>query len=167
MSIQVKVNTYIYSVTYLADNIIRSLQDIIRLSGLSPGNLANSWDSVHLAMRTWLESKHLEKVVLEIYDPQTDELVTRWDVEIVYGWDADNSRFWTDTDQLRYAILKAGVVPSKSKYEVSFTTKSGRPDVSGWGPGSLRSTDKFIKQSLGTTLSHSGLDGATSYYRKR
>jgi hypothetical protein len=167
MSIQVKVNTYIYSVTYLADNIIRSLQDIIRLSGLSPGNLANSWDSVHRAMRTWLESKDLEKVVLEIYDPQTDELVTRWDVEIVYGWDADNSRFWTDTEQLRYAILKAGVVPSKSKYEVSFTTKSGRPDVPGWGPGSLRSTDKFIKQSLGTTLSHSGLDGPTSYYRKR
>jgi hypothetical protein len=167
MSVQVRVNTYVHSVTYLTDNIIRSLQDIIRMSGLSPGNLATSWDSVHLAMSTWLKSKDLERVVLEIYNPQTDELVTRWDVEIAYGWDADNSRFYTDTEQLKYAIKKAGVVPSQSKYDISLTTKQGRPDVPGWGPGSLRSTDSFVKQSLGTTSAHSGLEAAASYYRKR
>jgi len=31
----------------------------------------------------------------------------------------------------------------------------------------LRSTEGFIKQSLGTTIEHSGLGAAASYYRKR
>jgi hypothetical protein len=35
MSVSVAVNTYTYSVTYLVDNILRSLQDVVRLSGLS------------------------------------------------------------------------------------------------------------------------------------
>ena len=32
----VAVNTYTHSVTYVADNILKSLKDIIRLSGLDP-----------------------------------------------------------------------------------------------------------------------------------
>jgi len=34
----VAVNTYTHSVTYLADNVLRSLKDIIRESGLNPAN---------------------------------------------------------------------------------------------------------------------------------
>ncbi len=34
MSTFVAVNTYTHSVTYVTDNILRSLQDIVRLSGL-------------------------------------------------------------------------------------------------------------------------------------
>ncbi len=32
----VGVNTYTHSVTYVADNIMKSFKDIIRLSGLDP-----------------------------------------------------------------------------------------------------------------------------------
>ena len=35
----VAVNTYAFSVTYVADNILKSMKDIIRLSGLDPTNL--------------------------------------------------------------------------------------------------------------------------------
>jgi len=37
----VTVNTYTYSVTYVADNILKSIKDIIRLSGLDPSNLVD------------------------------------------------------------------------------------------------------------------------------
>jgi hypothetical protein len=42
MSTFVAVNTYTHSVTYVTDNILRSLQDIVRLSGLKHGKLYSS-----------------------------------------------------------------------------------------------------------------------------
>jgi len=167
MSVSVAVNTYAYSVTYLADNILRSLQDVVRLSGLDPAKIANQWPSIQRALTTWMESKHLERVILEVYDPKSQNLVIRWDLEIEYGWSDTNGRFWVDTEQLKVAIKKTGVWPSDCLYDVILATKNGRPDVDGWSPCSLRSTSGFIKQSLGTTIEHSGLGAAASYYRKR
>ena len=166
MSVSVAVNTYTYSVTYLADNILRSLQDVVRLSGLDPEKIANQWASIQKALTTWMESKHLQKVILEVYDPKTQGLAVRWDLEIEYGWSDSNGRFWVDTEQLKTAIKKAGVWPSDCKYDIILSNKEGRPDVDGWGPCSLRSTSGFVKQSLGTTIEHSGLGAAASYYRK-
>ena len=167
MSTFVKVNTYTHSVTYVTDNVLRSLKDIIRMSGLSPENLTENWNSIQLAMSTWLQSKDLIAVILEVYDPSNDKLLVRWDISIDYGWDGNDGRFWTDTDQLVFAIKKAGGVPATSKYTVMFSTRNGRPNVPGWSLGSYRSVDGFIKQSLGTTVNHSGLGAGTSYYRKK
>jgi hypothetical protein len=162
----VSVYSYTHSVTYVADNILKSLKDIIRLSGLSPSALADSWESKLRALSTWIESKDLEKVVLEIFDPTNDKLILRWDLEIVYSWSADDGNFYTDTDQLRYNILKAGVAPSQAKYDIILYTKKGRPDVAGWGPCDGRSTDGMVKQSLGSTIEHSGLGAQSAYWRK-
>lgn len=84
----VTVNTYTHSVTYVADNILKSIKDIIRLSGLDPSNLVDSWQSKMLALRTWLTSGHLERVVLEVYHPISGALLARWDLDVVYGWSA-------------------------------------------------------------------------------
>ena len=54
----VAVYSYTHSVTYVADNILKSFKDIIRLSGLDPANLVESWDSKMLALKTWLASGH-------------------------------------------------------------------------------------------------------------
>jgi hypothetical protein len=160
--------SYTHSVTYVADNILKSLKDIIRLSGLDPSNFVDGWSSNLLAVKTWLNTGDLERVVLEIYNPATDALITRWDIDVVYSWSstADGS-FWTDTDQLQYAIRKAGVMPSQAKYKLMLHTKQGRPDVPGWGKGSYRSTDGMVKQSLGTTVEHNGLGGQAGYWRQR
>ncbi|WP_279608727.1 hypothetical protein [Burkholderia contaminans] len=45
--------------------------------------------------------------------------------------------------------------------------KPGRPDVEGWSKGSYRSTDGMVKQSLGSTVEHSGLAGQAGYWRQR
>jgi hypothetical protein len=167
MSVSVAVNTCTYSVTYLVDNILRSLQDVVRLSGLNPEKIADQWASIQRALTAWMESNHLQKVILEVYNPTTQNLVIRWDLEIEYGWSDGSGRFWVDTEQLKNAIKKTGVWPSDCRYDIILSNKPGRPDVEGWGPCSLRSTDGFIKQSLGTTIEHSGLGAAASYYRKR
>jgi hypothetical protein len=158
--------SYTHSVTYVADNILKSLKDIIRLSGLDPVNFADDWEVNQRGIRTWLESGHLELVTLEIYHPTTDALITRWDITVVYQWSSGDGSFWTDTEQLRYAILKAGVVPSQAKYRLIVQNKTGRPDVDGWSSTSFRSTDDMVRQSLGATVQHQGLGANASYWRK-
>jgi Bacterial HORMA domain 2 len=162
----VAVYSYTHSVTYVADNILKSLKDIIRLSGLDPAKLVNSWDSNMRALRTWLNSGHLRRVVLEIYHPETDALITRWDVDVVYSWSSGDGSFWTDTEQLKYHIRKAGVSPSAAGYRLLMDNKDGRPDVVGWSTSSYRSTDGMVRQSLGSTIEHSGLGASAAYWRK-
>lgn len=159
--------SYTHSVTYVADNILKSLKDIIRLSGLDPSDFVGGWASNLNAVKTWLDSGHLEIIVLEIYNSNTDALIIRWDIEVVYSWASGDGSFWTDTEQLKYAIRKAGVLPSQAKYSLLMKTKPGRPDVSGWGTGTYRSTDGMVKQSLGSTVEHSGLGTQTAYWRHR
>jgi hypothetical protein len=163
----VAVNTYTHSVTYVADNILKSLKDIVRLSGLDPSHLVNSWESTMRAMRAWLESQHLEQVTLEIYDPITDALVTKWDIDIAYAWSAGgDGNFWTDTEQLKYHIRKQGIAPSQAKYRLLLKTKPNEPKVEGWGDVYGRSTTGMVRQSLGSTVEHHGLGANTSYWRK-
>src|SRR6266403_1519791 len=60
----VAVYSYTHSVTYVADNILKSFKDIIRLSGLDPGKLVESWAVLIRGITAWLASGHLERVVL-------------------------------------------------------------------------------------------------------
>src|SRR5262249_30842268 len=148
----VAVNTYTHSVTYVADNILKSMKDIILLSGLDPTNLVNGWASNMLALQTWLASRHLELVVLEIFDPQTDSLVGRWEIDVIYTTGSGDGGFWTDTEQIKYHVRKAGLAPSEAKYRLLLQNKPGRRDVEGWGPAQYRSTEGFVRHSLGSTI---------------
>ncbi len=162
----VAVYSYTHSLTYVADNILKSLKDIIRLSGLDPSTFVGDWQTNMLAVQTWLNTGDLRTVVLEIYNPRTDALVFRWDIEIAYSWSSGDGSFWTDTEQLKYAIRKAGLAPSEARYRLLLDTKPGRPDVIGWSKGSYRVTEGMVRQSLGTTVEHSGLGASTSYLRR-
>lgn len=162
----VAVYSYTHSVTYVADNILKSIKDIIRLSGLDPSKFMGGWDSNLKAIKTWIDSGHLEKVTLEIFHPSTDELIVRWDIEIAYEYSSDNGNFWTDTDQLNFHIRKAGVAPSNASYSLILYNKHGRPNVDGWETCEARSLNGMVKQSLGATVNHSGLSANTGYWRK-
>lgn len=167
MTTFVAVNTYTHSVTYVTDNILRSLQDIVKVSGLNPSKISEDWETLERGIRTWMDSKHLETIVLEVYNPVTDALIGRWDIDIAYDWQGDNGRFWVDTEQIKAAIKKSGVWPIDAKYRVVCSNKDGSADVVGWSSTTLRSTSGMIKQSLGTTIEHSGLGAGASYYRRR
>lgn len=154
-----------HSVTYVADNILKSLKDIIRLSGLDPAYLVDDWDTYMRGVKTWLASEHLEVVKLEIYDPSTDELILRWDIDIVYTSGAGDGTFWTDTDQLKFHIRKAGLTPEQARYRVLLHNKPGAASVEGWGSTKGRSTEGMVKQSLGSTIEHYGLGANAAYWR--
>lgn len=167
MSVSVAVRSYTHATTYVADNILKSLKNILLFSGLDPAKLADDWEVLYRGIRSWIESGHLQKVVLEVFDPNSDGLVGRWDIHISYEWTGGDGSFWTDTDAIRFAIKKAGVLPSAARYRVVATTASGRPDVAGWSSATLRSTDGMVEQRIGTSIEASGLSGGVSYYRRK
>ena len=166
MSTHVAVNTYTHSVTYVTGEMVRSLKQIVRLSGLSVDLLMNSWVSLETAISVWIRSKHLQKVTLEIYNPKTDVLVTRWDFEITYSYGADDDgSLWADHEAIKFAIMKAGVIAATCRYEFKILAPGGAA-VAGWSKGSYRSTDGFLQHSLGTTIAGYSLGTGTTYWRK-
>jgi hypothetical protein len=165
MSTIVTVNTYTHSVTYVTDKLLKSIKDIIRLSGLDPAKFADDWGWMERGIKKWLETKDLEEVILEVFDSRNNAFVGGWGFEIFYGYQGDGS-FWVDPDLIRYHILKQGVLPSNCSYRLLTTTKPGRPDVQGWARTSFRSTESYVRQSIGTTIDGSGLSTGTWYWRK-
>jgi len=165
MSTVVAVNIYTHSVTFVTDKLLTSIKDIIRQSGLDPSKFVDDWDLMERGIKTWLDTHNLEMVVLEVYEPKTDKLVGRWDFEIAYGFSGDSS-FFVDPDAIKYHILKQGVLPGTCKYRLVTNTKPGRPDVQGWTKTTFRSTEVFVRQSIGTTIDGSGLSTTTGYWRK-
>src|SRR5208337_2452532 len=164
MSTFVVVNTYTHSVTYVTDKMLMSLKEIILCSGLSPEKLVMDWKVLQRGISTWLNSRDLETVILEVFNPRIDALIGRWDFEILYGSSGDGG-MWVNTDDIKYHIRKAGQWPSTCDYRIVLTTKISRPSVEGWSDTTLRSTDGFIRQSLGTTLDGNGLKSGTAYWR--
>lgn len=80
------VDTYAHTVTYVTDKLLLCLKDIIRESGLSPAKMTQEWATLERGISAWIGTKHLEKIVLEIFNPTTSALVSRWDLEIIYGY---------------------------------------------------------------------------------
>jgi len=166
MSTFVVVNTYVYSVTFVADKMLLSLKEIVRESGLSPEKLVSDWRILQKGISAWLNSQHLEAVVLEVFNSDSNDLVGRWDFEISYGSFGDGE-MWVNTEDIKYHIRKAGLWPSLCDYRIVVTTKSGAPAVSGWSGTKLRSTAGFVKQSIGTTIDANGsLRAGAAYWRK-
>ncbi len=170
MSNFVVVNTYVHSVTHVADNMIHSLHQIIRESGLSPEKLVGEWGSLRRAISTWLNSGHLDMVILEVYDPDfgiPDGLVHRWDFDIYYGSAGDGS-MWANTEDIKYHIRKAGLWPSQCEYRVILVTRPNEPYVNGCSDTQLRSTAGFVRQSIGTTIDGNGyISAGSAYWRKK
>lgn len=167
MNVSVAVRSYTHAITYVADNIIKSFKDILLYSGLDPSKLAADRDVLLRGISTWIASGHLRTIVLEVFNPATDKLVGRWDIHISYEWADGDGQFWTDTEMIRFAIAKAGILPSRAGYRIVVDNAPGRPDVPGWSSTTFRSTTGMIEQRVGTTVEASGLCGGVSYYRTR
>jgi len=165
MSTLVSVNTYSHSVTYVTDKMLKSLRYIITNTGLDPNKFVSDWKSYELAVETWLNSRHLKTVVLEVVSA-SGSLVTRCDFDIDYTYGSGEGSMWIDTDALKFAIAKFGTIPAFCSYSITLVNSPGRPDVIGWGPSTLLSSDGFTKQSLGTTIGTHAIGAQASYYRK-
>lgn len=159
------VISYAYTVTYVTTKMLHLLSNIIRDIGLDPSKFTKDWNTYEDGISTWLASRHLQRVTLEVYDPRTNGLVTRWDIEVIYSSVGDGN-LWVDAAAVRYAIAKAGLVPSSCLYDIKLKTHPGAPSVVGWSDCSFRSTDGFQRYSVGATVGGSGLSAQTAYWSR-
>lgn len=167
-SVNVNVTAYTsaHTITHVATNILNQLKDIIRQIGLDPAQFASNWDTYERGVKTWLNSKHLRRLTLEVYSPASDDLVTRWDIDVNYTYAGDGT-LWADKDAIRYHIQKAGLSPSSAKYELKCSVSPGAPPVAGWGDTTLRDTNGFQRLGVGASIGGAGVAGETSYWTKR
>lgn len=164
MSTQVATTARVHSIAYATDKMLRSMKDIVTGSGLDPDKLLNQWPVLERGVRTWLESGHLSRLTLEVFDPGTDKLVHRWDLDVDYE-SRDGQIPWADPQEIRYHIEKAGKIAASCGYRFIVTNKDGRPDVEGWSKCDFRSTDGFVRQAIGTAISTEAVGVRAAYYR--
>jgi Bacterial HORMA domain 2 len=165
MSTSTFVISYTYTVTYVTAKILHLLSNIIRDIGLDPGRLARDWQVIEDGISTWLASRHLQRITLEVYDPTTNDLITRWDMDVVYSSVGDGT-LWFDAAAIRYAIAKAGLVPSSCLYDIKVKTLPNEPAVAGWHSCTFRSTDGFKRYGVGATIGGNGLATETAHWSR-
>lgn len=165
----VTVNVHTHACTHVATNMLRSLRQIVRESGLSTTKMLEQWDVLERGVATWLASGHLKGLILEVYYPADtrDDRRGRFDFTIDYGYYADgDGDLWLDPDTVRRTVIKNGSYPSNCDYRFVADTKPGEPWVEGWSATTLRPTDGFSRHSVGTAIGGGNLGASLAYYRR-
>jgi len=79
----------------------------------------DAWsDWVDRAARTWLESGHLEKFIIEFYKPGTTVALARWDFPIRYDGNGVDE-MWLDRQFMQQSFAKSAAPPPGCIYAFS------------------------------------------------
>jgi hypothetical protein len=165
----VAVNVHTHACTHVATNMLRSLRQIVRESGLSTAKMLEHWEVLERGVATWLASGHLKALILEVYDPADahDDRRGRFDFTIDYSYYADgDGDLWLDPETVRRTVVKNGSYPSSCDYRFVADTRPDEPHVEGWSGTTLRSTDGFTRHSVGTAIGGGNLGASLAYYRR-
>lgn len=166
MSTFVSTNTYTHATTHVATNITRSLKRLIIGCGLDPSNLIGGWTTLEEGLETWLTTRHLKRVTLEVATRSTNRLIKRFDFDIRYNHDPfGNGELWLDSKVVGYAIRKAAEVPKECVYSVLAVHAPGRPDVDGWTSTQFRDSSHLYQRSVGSAVGGGGIGAMASYWR--
>lgn len=163
----VRVNTSVYTATHVATNMLRGVKKIITGCGLDATKLAGEWDVLERGITAWVDSGHLQELVLEVWDPRKpDELVGRFDFTLDYSYyGSGDGELWLDPDTVAWAIKKKGSFPSRCDYRIIADNLPGAPPVPGWSSTTFQSTGEMRRFSIGTALGGGSTGVGLSYWK--
>lgn len=162
----VSVSTAVYSATHVATNMLRGLKQITAACGLDASKLVGQWSGLEAGVTAWVNSRHLEELVLEVWDTKSpNRLIGRFDFTIDYSYYGDDGELWLDPDTVAWAIRKNGSYPSGCDYRIVADTAPGAPHVDGWSETTLRSTDGLRRHSVGTALGGGSMGAGLSHWK--
>lgn len=168
MSTSTGTSTTTYSrvqtINFLTNEIWNKLKVIVRECELDSASFCEDEKLFTTGFRAWLTSGHLKCVYIEIFDKATDKLIKRWDIVVTQD-SSGNTQLWADTEGIRYAIAKAGKLPSGCSFAIKIQNKAGRPDVDGFAKCSERSKAHLTQGSVGTTATANGTNLITNFYK--
>jgi hypothetical protein len=149
----------------VADNIRNVLRDIVREGGLDPTKLMDDWQTLGHAVKTWLESGHLEKITIEFSVPGSTRISARWDFPVSYDGSGADDDMWVSKEHILRTIAKAARPPANAVYRVILINTPGRPDVPGMASTDFKSTEGMICRSAGTSIATPDVMAGLQYWR--
>lgn len=163
----VSVHAYARSHTsvYVSDKLRNFLKLLVRHYGLDPQGVVDAWsDWVDHAARTWLDSGHLESIVIEFYRPGYDTADARWDFPIRYDGNGVDE-MWVDRLFFEESFAKAEAPPAGCLYRIVLFHKPGEPYVSGLSSTTMRSVSGLSSREVGTVIATPDIMASARYYR--
>lgn len=165
MSSHVYTYNLTHSVTFLSDAMRNVLRDLIVEYGLDPAKLTDDWDVIERGIRAWINSGHLEKIVIEFYRPGSDVASARWDFPVLYTGSGVSDDMWHDKTYFRQLIAKSARPSSDCFYTIILKNSAGRPEVDGFVPATFRSTAQLARRDAGTVVATGHLSANAEYWR--
>jgi hypothetical protein len=159
-SIHVTARSYVY----LANEISRVFLEAITGFGLDPNAYAEDMPVIERGLRTWVTLRQLEAAYLEVYDKQSGQVRTRIDLEVAFRESGDDSRFETDIETVRRAVVQAGSFPGCA-YRVVVTTADGAAQVSGWSSTTMGSVEHLNRHDVGEVIDSPATGAYLAFYR--
>lgn len=163
----VSTHTYMrtHTATYVSDKLRNFLKLLVNHYGLNPEGVVDAWSSwVDRAARAWLESGHLESIVIEFFRPGSTVALARWDFPIRYDGNGGDD-MWIDRNFFQDAIDKAAAPPRDCTYRILLTHAANPPHVDGIEFVPFLSLGKLVSREIGTVVATPDIMASARYYR--
>lgn len=154
-----------HSIIFMSDNMRNTLREVIRENGISPEKLVQDWATIERGIRSWLQSGHLNNVVVEFFKPGATEASARWEFPVGYTGSGIDDDMWLDKNYLRQLIAKAKRPTSDCTYRILLCTDDGAPAVSGFTSCSFLGTGKLSARQAGTVIATGHMTAGVTYWR--
>ncbi len=154
-----------HSIVFFSDSMHTALRELIRENGLDPDKLMQEWATIERGVRTWLDSGHLNNIVVEFYTPWSSVASARWDFPVGYGGSGVDDDMWLDKDYLRKLIAKSARPTRDCIYRILLCTDAGAPAVSGFTSCSFLGTGRLSARQAGTVIATGHMTAGITYWK--
>ena len=165
------MGTYVYSYTqthsilFLSDNMRNTLREVIRENGISPSKLMQDWETIERGIQTWLQSGHLNNIVVEFFKTGASVASARWEFPIGYNGSGVDDDMWLDKAYLRQVIAKSARPTADCTYRILLSTSANRPKVEGFTECAFLSTGRLAARQAGTVIATGHMTAGVTYWR--
>jgi hypothetical protein len=157
--------TRTHSIVFLSDNMRNTLREVIRENGLDPSKLMQDWEVIENGIQTWLQSGHLNNIIVEFFKPGAMAASARWEFPIGYDGSGVDDDMWLDKAYLRQLIAKSACPTSDCTYRIILETSPGSPTVNGFTACTLLSTGQLVSRQAGTVIATGHMTAGATYWR--
>ena len=154
-----------HSIVFLSDNLRNTLREVIRENGLSPNKLMQDWETIERGIRTWLQTGHLNNIVIEFNKPGAWTASARWEFPIGYTGSGVDDDMWMDKAYLRQLIAKSARPTNDCTYRILLCKDPGAPKVAGFTDGIFLSTGQLAARQAGTVIATGHMTAGATYWR--
>ena len=177
---EVGVSTWTNTLNYVANESVMFLMDYIDHRGLGIEKFTEMREELEDALWTLLASRHLRKVIVEVYRNDTGELVERFDLSYNIQSPGDMSqeeieaaqekRFESYHEDIVDALSEYDAPPAGCTYRVLLGLRAENdagadpPELPNWGEATPKSTEGMEANDLGDAIDAGPIDTAAELW---